>query len=124
TDRPVKNAGAGAYPAGRRGNAPPARRTQDRRLFLCYSCAQRRGCCKKMTLKVAIIGRPNVGKSTLFNRMTGKKLSIVDDTPGITRDWRESDCEFMGLKFRIVDTAGLEENFDDSIEGRMRKSTE
>ena len=77
-----------------------------------------------MTLKVAIIGRPNVGKSTLFNRMTGKKLSIVDDTPGITRDWREAECEFMGLKFRIVDTAGLEENFDDSIEGRMRKSTE
>jgi len=77
-----------------------------------------------MTLKVAIIGRPNVGKSTLFNRMTGKKLSIVDDTPGITRDWRESECDFMGLKFRIVDTAGLEENFDNSIEGRMRKSTE
>ncbi|TVQ84667.1 MAG: ribosome biogenesis GTPase Der [Micavibrio sp.] len=77
-----------------------------------------------MSLNIVIIGRPNVGKSTLFNRMAGKKLSIVDDTPGITRDWRSAEADFMGLKFRITDTAGLEEHFDDSIAARMRKSTE
>lgn len=77
-----------------------------------------------MTFTVALVGRPNVGKSTLFNRMTAKKLSIVDDTPGITRDWRSAPADFMGLEFDVVDTAGLEESFDDSIESRMRQSTE
>ncbi len=77
-----------------------------------------------MSFTVAIIGRPNVGKSTLFNRMTSKKLSIVNDTPGITRDWQISGANFMGLDFNIIDTAGLEESFDDSMEGRMRKTTE
>ena len=77
-----------------------------------------------MSFTVAIVGRPNVGKSTLFNRMVRKKLSIVDDRPGITRDWQEAEADFMGLNFKVIDTAGLEESFDDSIEARMRKTTE
>ncbi len=77
-----------------------------------------------MTFSLAIIGRPNVGKSTLFNRLAGKKLALVHDTPGLTRDWREADATLMGLEFRVIDTAGLEESFDLSIEGRMRQQTE
>ncbi len=77
-----------------------------------------------MTFTIAIIGRPNVGKSTLFNRLVGKKLALVHDTPGLTRDWREADGHLMGLDFRVIDTAGLEESFDSSIPGRMRKQTE
>lgn len=77
-----------------------------------------------MTFTLAIIGRPNVGKSTLFNRMAGKKLALVHDTPGLTRDWREADAHLMGLDFRVIDTAGLEESFDTSIQGRMRQQTE
>lgn len=73
---------------------------------------------------LAIVGRPNVGKSTLFNRLAGKKLSIVDDTPGVTRDWRDAEAHLFGRTFRIIDTAGLEESFDDSIRGRMRQQTE
>lgn len=73
---------------------------------------------------LAIIGRPNVGKSTLFNRLAGKKLAIVDDTPGVTRDWREAEGQIFDRTMRIIDTAGLEEHFDDSIQGRMRKQTE
>ena len=75
-------------------------------------------------LKVAIIGRPNVGKSTLFNKMAGKKLAIVDDTPGVTRDWREAEGHLYGETMIVIDTAGLEEAFDESIQGRMRKQTE
>jgi GTP-binding protein len=77
-----------------------------------------------MTFTVAIIGRPNVGKSTLFNRLVGKKLALVHDTPGLTRDWREADGHLMGLDFKVIDTAGLEESFDASIPGRMRQQTE
>lgn len=77
-----------------------------------------------MSFTLAIVGRPNVGKSTLFNRFAQKKLAIVDDTPGVTRDWREARGYLFDLEFRIIDTAGLENNFDDSIEGRMRKQTE
>lgn len=77
-----------------------------------------------MTFTLAIIGRPNVGKSTLFNRLVGKKLALVHDTPGLTRDWREADAHLMGLDFKVIDTAGLEESFDASIEGRMRQQTE
>lgn len=73
---------------------------------------------------VAIVGRPNVGKSTFFNRLAGKQLAIVDDTPGVTRDWREAEGHLFDKSFRIIDTAGLEENFDSSIEGRMRQQTE
>jgi GTPase len=77
-----------------------------------------------MTLTLAIIGRPNVGKSTLFNRIARKKLAIIDDTPGVTRDWRTAPAEIAGIPVTIIDTAGLEERFDDSVESRMRKQTE
>ncbi len=77
-----------------------------------------------MTFTLAIVGRPNVGKSTLFNRLARKKLAIVDDTPGVTRDWRESEGWLLGQPLRIIDTAGLEEAFDDSMQGRMRRQTE
>lgn len=73
---------------------------------------------------LAIVGRPNVGKSTLFNRLAGKKLAIVDDRPGVTRDWRDAEARLFDRTFRVIDTAGLEESFDDSIPGRMRQQTE
>ncbi|MCJ2075479.1 ribosome biogenesis GTPase Der [Methylobacterium sp. E-016] len=73
---------------------------------------------------VAIVGRPNVGKSTLFNRLVGKKLALVDDRPGVTRDRREGDIAFGGLNFRIIDTAGLEEADSATLLGRMRMQTE
>lgn len=73
---------------------------------------------------VAIIGRPNVGKSTLFNRLVGKKLALVDDRPGVTRDRREGDAELIGLKFRIVDTAGFENEDPQTLPGRMRAQTQ
>ncbi len=73
---------------------------------------------------VAIIGRPNVGKSTLFNRLVGKKLALVDDRPGVTRDRREGDASLIGLDFRIIDTAGYEDEDPDTLPGRMRQQTE
>ena len=77
-----------------------------------------------MTITVVIIGRPNVGKSTLFNRLVGQRVALVDDEPGVTRDRREGEANLFGLEFRVVDTAGLEERFDASLEGRMRAQTE
>ena len=78
-----------------------------------------------MTLPtVAIIGRPNVGKSTLFNRLVGKRLALVDDRPGVTRDRREGDAHLLGLDFRIIDTAGYEDEDPDTLPGRMRRQTE
>jgi len=77
-----------------------------------------------MSFTVAIVGRPNVGKSTLFNRLVGKKLALVDDTPGVTRDRRPGDARLMGLTFTIIDTAGLEEADEESLQGRMRMQTE
>ncbi|HSX54385.1 MAG TPA: ribosome biogenesis GTPase Der [Sphingomonas sp.] len=73
---------------------------------------------------VAIIGRPNVGKSTLFNRLVGKRLALVDDQPGVTRDRREGDAELLGVPFRIMDTAGFEDEDPASLPGRMRVQTE
>jgi GTP-binding protein len=73
--------------------------------------------------KVAIVGRPNVGKSTLFNRLAGRRLALVDDTPGVTRDRREADGSLGDLAFAIVDTAGLESSDDASLAGRMNRQT-
>ncbi len=73
---------------------------------------------------VAIIGRPNVGKSTLFNRLVGKKLALVDDRPGVTRDRREGEATLLGLDFRIVDTAGFEDEDAATLPGRMRMQTQ
>ncbi len=77
-----------------------------------------------MSFTVAIVGRPNVGKSTLFNRLVGKKLALVDDTPGVTRDRRPGEAKLIDLKFRIIDTAGLEEAAPETLQGRMRAQTE
>ena len=73
---------------------------------------------------VAIVGRPNVGKSTLFNRLVGKKLALVDDRPGVTRDRREGDASLIGLDFRLIDTAGFEDDDPHTLPGRMRAQTE
>ncbi len=77
-----------------------------------------------MTIKVAIVGRPNVGKSTLFNRLAGKRLAIVDDTPGVTRDRREAQGRLGDLDLVLIDTAGFEDVNDSSLEARMRAQTE
>jgi len=73
---------------------------------------------------VIIIGRPNVGKSTLFNRLIGKKLALVDDQPGVTRDRRMGDAVISGLEFTAVDTAGWEDDDPETLPGRMRAQTE
>ena len=77
-----------------------------------------------MSFTLAIVGRPNVGKSTLFNRLVGKRLALVDDQPGVTRDLREGDARLADLRFTVIDTAGLEEATDESLQGRMRRLTE
>src|SRR5207253_3165825 len=73
---------------------------------------------------VAIVGRPNVGKSTLFNRLVGKRLALVDDRPGVTRDRREGQAKLVGLEFRVIDTAGFEDEDPHTLPGRMRQQTE
>ncbi|MGR3614675.1 MAG: ribosome biogenesis GTPase Der [Paracoccaceae bacterium] len=77
-----------------------------------------------MSFTLAIVGRPNVGKSTLFNRLVGKKLALVDNQPGVTRDLREGEARLGDLRFTVIDTAGLEDATDNSLEGRMRRLTE
>jgi GTP-binding protein len=73
---------------------------------------------------VAIAGRPNVGKSTLFNRLAGRRLALVHDLPGVTRDWREAEVEVGDLRLRLIDTAGLEEAAPKTLADRMRRATE
>ncbi len=77
-----------------------------------------------MSFKVAIIGRPNVGKSTLFNRLAGRKLALVDDTPGVTRDRRSHAAKLYDLHFEVIDTAGFEDAAPSTLQGRMRAQTE
>ena len=77
-----------------------------------------------MSFTVAVIGRPNVGKSTLFNRLTGKRLAIVDDTPGVTRDRREGAAGIADLDFTLIDTAGLDDSKNESLEARMHGQSE
>lgn len=77
-----------------------------------------------MPLKVVIIGRPNVGKSTLFNRLAGRRIAIVDNQPGVTRDRKESKGRLLGLPLEIVDTAGYDEIYGEKLESRMREQTE
>lgn len=77
-----------------------------------------------MKPQVIIIGRPNVGKSTLFNRLVGKKLALVDDQPGVTRDRRMGDARIAGMEFTVVDTAGWEDDDPETLPGRMRAQTE
>src|SRR5919198_2180592 len=76
-----------------------------------------------MSFTVAIVGRPNVGKSTLFNRLVGRRVALVDDTPGVTRDRREGEAALGDLRFRVIDTAGLEEGEAGSLIARMQEQT-
>ena len=77
-----------------------------------------------MSFTIAIIGRPNVGKSTLFNRLVGQKLALVDDAPGVTRDRREGEARLGDLHFTVIDTAGLDEGAKGSLTARMQEQTE
>jgi len=85
---------------------------------------QRAGDVRAAPFTVAILGRPNVGKSTLFNRLAGRRLALVDDTPGVTRDRREAEASLGDLRFRVIDTAGLEEDETGSLAARMKAQTE
>src|ERR1700760_2347271 len=75
-------------------------------------------------VKIAIVGRPNVGKSTLFNRLAGRKLALVDDRPGVTRDRRFGAGRLGDIELELIDTAGFDDVEDESLEARMRRQTE
>src|ERR1041384_4003396 len=77
-----------------------------------------------MSFTIAIVGRPNVGKSTLFNRLVGRRVALVDDRPGVTRDRREGEGRLLDLRVRVMDTAGFEDEDPNSLPGRMRAQTE
>ena len=83
-------------------------------------------CARKICVAIktaAIVGRPNVGKSTIFNRLIGQRLALVDNQPGVTRDWREGEADILGLKFRVLDTAGLDRVRDDSLSAQVQAQT-
>ena len=73
---------------------------------------------------VAVVGRPNVGKSTFFNKIAGRRISIVEDTPGVTRDRIYADCEWLNYKFTLIDTGGIEPKTDDILLKQMRRQAE
>ena len=73
---------------------------------------------------VAVVGRPNVGKSTFFNKISGKRISIVEDTPGVTRDRITADAEWLGREFTLIDTCGIDPNSDDELLSQMREQAE
>src|SRR5437762_3220413 len=102
--------------------SPPTTRYSSSPTTRSSSCCTRN--VRQMTIKLAIVGRPNVGKSTLFNRLVGKKLAIVDDTPGVTRDRREAQGRLGDLDLQLIDTAGFEDATDASLEARMRAQTQ
>ena len=95
------------------------RRRQRTILFWTTAVADRHAVMSAEAARVAIVGRPNVGKSTLFNRLVGRRAALVHDTPGVTRDRKEAPARLQDLHFSVVDTAGLEEAASGAIEGRM-----
>src|SRR5712671_7751603 len=93
-------------------------------IYALRKCAPSNLPATNMSFTVAIVGRPNVGKSTLFNRLVGRRLALVDDRPGVTRDRREGRARLGDLSFTAIDTAGLEDTPAESLSGRMRAQTE